>query len=124
MQLSKKDKKSWKRHCWLYQGRYRNNDELLQRAKIKIGLEQCIENGKIAIFESGMDCDCSQYERTYHKKAMSVMEYIKYQNETFEWADGVVSVGYGKPSEHPVESHSKDLAAEAFENGHAHVVYV
>ena len=55
---------------------------------------------------------------------MSVMEYIKYQNETFEWADGPVSVGYGKPSKHPIESYSRDLAAEAYENSHAHVVYV
>lgn len=123
MELSKRDKKRWKRECWLHQGRYRN-DKLLRRAELKIDLEQCIENGKIAIFESGMDCDCSEYERIYHQKAMSVMEYIKYQDETFKWADGTVSVGYGKPSQHPIESYSRDLAAEAYENGHAHVVYV
>jgi hypothetical protein len=71
-----------------------------------------------------MDCDCVKYSRTYHEKALSVMEYIKFKNDTYDWADGPVSVGYGKPSEHPIESHSRDLAMEAYENGHPHVVYI
>ena len=99
-------------------------DLLEQRANLKIGLENCTENNIVAIFEDGMDCDCVKYSRTYHKKALSVMEYIKFKNNTYAWADGPVSVGYGKPSKHPVESHSKDLAAEAYENGHPHVVYI
>ena len=99
-------------------------DPLEQRASLKAELEDCTENNIIAIFENGMDCDCVKYSRTYHKKALGVMEYIKYRNDTQDWADGPVSVGYGKPSEHPIESYSRDLAAEAYENGHPHVVYI
>ena len=125
MQLSKKRKDILKKRVLASNRRhYYINDKLEQRAIIKIGLEKCTENNTVAIFEDGMDCDCVKYSRTYHKKSFSVMEYIRFKNETYESAEGPVSVGYGKPSKHPIESHSRDLAAEAYENGHPHVVYI
>jgi len=125
MQLSKKQKDKIKKRVLASNRRhYHINDKLEQRAIIKIGLEKCTENNVVAIFEDGMDCDCVKYSRTYHKKSFSVMEYIRFKNETYEWADGPVSVGYGKPSKHPIENYSRDLATEAYENGHPHVVYI
>jgi hypothetical protein len=85
-------------------------DPLEQRANLKASLENCTENNKLALLVEGMDCDCGQFSRTYHEKAFSVMEYLKFKKKAFEGVDGTVSIRYGKPSDYPIEGDLKMIA--------------
>lgn len=79
------------------------------------------EGGKIGIVMSGMDCD---YTKFLHARLISVPTLFKAaleRDRAYMDAEGPLSVYYVKPSELP-ESYSRDLALEAFENGHPHYV--
>jgi hypothetical protein len=85
----------------------------------------CIsENGKVAVVESGRDCDCVQYSGHVHIIEATTAAYEELYDHTAEWADGPFffelmrcSVAGG------IQAESRDLAMEAYEDGHAHVVY-
>ncbi len=81
----------------------------------------------IAVVWSGMDCDCSAYSNkvrfidvTYDAKFVVEDHILK----AYEYADGPCNWFLMKPSEaERLTYHSRDLALEAFEDGHPHVVY-
>lgn len=77
----------------------------------------------IAVVWSGMDCDCSAYRnvvRLVQGGAKEVDEHIKH---TMKWSDGPCDFVLAAPSAVAGlrESH-RDLAAEAHEDGHPHLV--
>lgn len=96
-------------------------DPLAARAKLAEHIHACTENGKVAIVSDGMDCDCV---RSCHSSLRVAAPFAieREVNEIHESAEGPVSVCIVKPSEAP-ENWSRDLALEAFEDGHPHVVY-
>ena len=94
---------------------------LVERAEIRIMLDRCTEDGKICVVESGMDCDSVRYCHGTIHPTPSVIGYVASRDSTYEWADGPCVVGVCKPSDRP-ESYSRDLAMEAFENGHPHYI--
>lgn len=98
-------------------------DELADRARTKKLLDECTENGLIAKVTSGMDCDCSKYRRVYHVPTPTVMAWVQYCEGEYHYADGPMSIWIARPSLEPEGSESRDLALEAFEDGHAHIVY-
>ena len=54
----------------------------------------------------------------------SVMAFIKARDDKAAWADGPFNWVVEKPSrESEYSYHSRDLALEAFEDGHPHVLY-
>ena len=79
-------------------------------------------NGVIGVVESGMDCDCSQYTHCTTIENPTAVKLEKDAEHRYEWADGPMGVSYCRPDELPGNS-SRDLALEAFEDGHPHVVY-
>lgn len=98
-------------------------DELADRARIKKLLDDCTEDGLIAKVTEGMDCDCSKYRRVYHVPTPTVMAWVQYCDNEYHYADGPMRIWVARPSEEPERSESRDLALEAFEDGHPHVVY-
>jgi len=72
--------------------------------------------------EWGMDCDCVQYHYERNIPAPTVIAFERDRDSMYEWADGPCNLGIGEPVDEP-ENHSRDLALEAYEDGHPHVVY-
>lgn len=82
-------------------------------------------NGQIGVIEQGMDCDCSSYHREYLRPMFtSVAQYKHWANKQYENAEGPHSIFI--VDAHSIDrsrNASRDLALEAFENGHQHTVY-
>lgn len=94
---------------------------LAQRADLYKRIAECTEDGEVAVVYSGMDCDCVKFCHSHIFKAIPLAIDREIEG-AYEWADGPMSVGVCKPSERP-EAYSRDLAMEAFEDGHQHIVY-
>lgn len=81
------------------------------------------EDDSIGIFWEGMDCDCVRfsYARTVSNQLMNLFKYI---NAAYDDAEGPLS-WYFIPTREAkrIKRSSRDLALEAFEEGHSHVVY-
>lgn len=86
-------------------------------------IKSVAENGKVAVVESGMDCDCVQYSDRVTVMTADVRTVEGHITERLDWADGPINFRLMKPSEaRGLVAGSRDLAAEAHENGHRHVV--
>lgn len=95
------------------------------RAQLLRDLKRFAENGKVIYLESGMDCDCVKYSGKKHlidATPQALDELYDYINK---WADGPFDLsGPYQPSvTENWKYESRDLALEAFEDGHPHVVY-
>lgn len=83
------------------------------------------DNGKPMVYVEvyGMDCDCTQYSHLSTAPA-TFKAYEAWQDEQLEWADGPMH--FSIMPEHEADSfrsYSRDLAMEAYEDGHPHVIY-
>jgi len=88
-------------------------------------LTEFVENGLVAIVEGGMDCDCSAYEGHVHLCKAAPQELDKAIEEMYLNAEGPIHWEIMRPSESSrVKRSSVDLALRAFEDGHAHLVYL
>lgn len=99
-------------------------DELAYRAKLGRTLAKYAEGGRVLIVESGRDCDGASWEnRTFEIKAQ-VAAYIKMRDQKHEWADGPIWFQIDRPSARTrYDYQCRDLALEAFENGHPHIIH-
>ena len=86
-------------------------------------IAECAEDGKVAVIESGMDCDCVQYSGHRHLIDANVKAYDALRRSIAESADGRIYLDIARPSE-DVEQSSRDLALEAFEDGHPYSIHV
>ena len=78
-------------------------------------------NGKIWVIESGMDCDCNKYAGRVHEIPATLAALDKLTARIEEWADGPYALELAAPGS-DVEYTSRDLAAEAFENGNPYSI--
>lgn len=88
-------------------------------------LDRCWSNGKIGIIRSGMDCDCTKY---HHEETLTIANSVqalkRWDDVRQEWLDGPESVHFVRPDQiDRSNDYSRDLALEAYEDGHPHVVY-
>ena len=94
------------------------------RARYRAILDRCVEDGKIGICRSGMDCDCTSYTHEFVAEAPDgAISFEKNEREHAEWLDGPETTRFMKPSEVVPYSNSIDLALEAYEDGHISTVY-
>jgi hypothetical protein len=86
-------------------------------------IPQLAEGGFIAIVEDGRDCDCVQYTGRVHVVAAN-KEAIEAQADSIaEWADGPFELRLERPSvASKINPTSRDLAMEAYEDGHPHYI--
>lgn len=88
-------------------------------------IAECEENGMVVVIESGMDCDCVQYDGRKHPIPATVQAFDKLAQSIGEWADGVFTLSIVSPSEaREISYRSRDRALEAYEDGHSHIVYM
>ena len=78
----------------------------------------------IAVVWSGRDCDGVRYSGQVYMVEATREAVIEHINHEYEWADGPCSWRLMRPSEaRSIQYTSRDLTLEAFEDGHAHVIY-
>lgn len=96
----------------------------VRRQQFLQAIARCAEVGKVAVVWSGRDCDGSRYANSVaivdaDKKAVEA--HIEH---TYEWADGPRAYYIERPSvARRLMYSSRDLALEAFEDGHSHFIY-
>lgn len=96
----------------------------VQRVAMHQRIAACAEGGKIAVIESGMDCDCVRYSGHVSIIAADWREFLKHWDRTARSADGPFSLYIERPSiARNIRPQSRDLILEAFEDGHAHCIY-
>jgi len=103
----------------LYEGL---DEAITARGALHARIAQCAHAGRLLVVESGRDCDGVQYTGRRHEIDATVKAYYELGNQIAEWADGPFSLAI-VPYDTEVEYTSRDLALEAFENGHAHCLY-
>lgn len=96
------------------------NDPLAARAGLRDCIVELTELGQIAVSIRSMDCDCHVWTRC-HVMPATVMNVVALINEIYEHAEGPVQWSLIRPSQRHGSQH-EDLAAAAWENGHAHSV--
>lgn len=100
------------------------DQRISKRGRLAARIAACEENGKILVVESGMDCDCSQYDGRKRTIDATLQAYNQLNWNIADWADGPYSLSIERPSAgNAIEHTSRDLALEAFEDGHPHVIY-
>lgn len=96
-----------------------------ERSAYRRTLDRCVEDGLIGVERNGRDCDCVQYHSSYVVSAPTgAVQFQRQEDEHRGWLDGTESTYWSKPSETVCLRVSRDLALEAFEDGHPHVVYI
>lgn len=95
------------------------------RTEYRRTLDRCVENGMIGVNRSGRDCDCVQYQTSWIVHAPTgAVQFQQLEDLHRDWLDGPESTYWSKPSETVCLRVTRDLALEAFEDGHPHVIYV
>lgn len=88
-------------------------------------IEKCRITGtnQMWVTESGMDCDSTQYSGHLRKCEATVAAFYKLYDEVGSWADGPFSLWPVTEEEREeIRPQSRDLALEAYEDGHPHSV--
>lgn len=95
-----------------------------ERAELSAMVAGKVEAGRIGVIRAGMDCDCTQYHREYAVDFRGLVAFARHENSHYESLDGPESTNYVTPSRvDRSRNRSRDLALEAFEDGHPHVVF-
>jgi hypothetical protein len=100
------------------------DDRINERAAVYEAVARCAENGLVALVESGMDCDCVRYANVVRYCFADPRAVLARIYEIENDAEGCCSVIVERPTvAAALRYSSRDLALEAFEDGHPHVVY-
>lgn len=94
-----------------------------ERNTIQHQIAKYVQNGKVGIIWDSMDCDCcrSTYGNVANASLMSLMRTI---HRAYDDAEGPVNYSFCEPQvAKEYNRTTRDLALEAFEDGHAWVVY-
>lgn len=119
----------WDYHIKVGKFRKYANIRIRSRYTIKKELRQLrtrvvdiVTRRPVYFYSSGMDCDCVSYGHPVKYDNIFVAE--KDIEESYAWADGPMSYErMTKADYEEAESYSRDLAMEAHEDGHDHIVY-
>ena len=99
-------------------------DKLTAKESIINHIKSKTENGEVAVVWSGVDADCVSWGNRVDVVSSSYVQIEKKLNDTYKGSEGSIDFYYEKPSiAEKLNETSRDLAMEAFEEGHPHVVY-
>ena len=101
----------------------RATERRMKRQSLHRIIAECAEGGKVAVIESGRDCDGVQYSGRRYLIDANVHAYDALRYDIAKWADGPCYLDIARPSE-VVEYSSRDLALEAFEDGHPYSLHI
>lgn len=96
----------------------------LQRLAFLQQIRDYAEDGQIAVVWSGMDCDGVRYSGDVRMVSATKQDVTEHIDHVYEWADGPCVYSLMRPScARELEYQSRDLAAEAHEDGHSHCLF-
>lgn len=100
-----------------------HHDLIKSRAEWVDAINLCAEGGKVLLVDSGMDCDGSAWrDRAILRDAVPV-KILREIEVAYEGADGPIHFHVDRPSNRArYEYVQRDLALEAFEDGHPHTL--
>jgi hypothetical protein len=97
---------------------------LRERRSIHNAIKTMAQRGKVAVVWSGRDCDCVRYSGEVRLVKATWKAIVDHIDQTYKWADGPCGYHFTTPSKaKKIERESRDLALEAFENGHPYYIY-
>lgn len=114
----------WKRVIRNIYKRKEYYDALESKQNIRHMLDLLTLNGKIALCVTSVDCDMSKTSYCKIVKAPGVMQHYKWVCDKYDNAEGYFSWRFERPDRVDEYVQRRDLALEAFEDGHPHVVYM
>lgn len=98
-------------------------DWLASRADLAARVATLAEEGEVAIVFGGMDCDCARWDDRVATVPALPVAVVQWIDRYHEGAEGPQWTRLERPSvARDLRSSSRDLALEAFEDGHPHVV--
>ena len=101
----------------------KRDDALVYKARVARKIEENRVGNELYVYVWSRDCDMCEGSSRYTIPA-SVLAYEKFCNDQYECAEGPMRINIMSRTEYDeFEPHFRDLALEAFENGHPHVVY-
>ena len=100
----------------------RDESALGTRQRLYDHIDRKTVDGKISLNQSGMDCDCSKFTGGSIEFTTPRRKIERTIDQIYNDAEGPQSVWIDYPSRKQTNT-SRDLALEAFEDGHPHVVY-
>ena len=99
-------------------------DPLTQRGTLKTHLAELQEEGQIAIVYGGIDCDGGRWDNRVIIVPATVIAVERWVDRYHAQAEGQQWQSLERPSvAATLMADERDLAAEAFEDGHAHVLF-
>lgn len=101
------------------------HSRLSKRWKLMARIEECriTGTGLMWVTESGMDCDCVQYSGHMRKCEATLDAFYKLHSDINSYADGPFNLyPVTEEEREEIRPTSRDLALEAHEDGHPHVV--
>lgn len=97
--------------------------KIQERVQLQRALDRATVNGQVTVVTKGMDCDCSAFHYRTTRNRDILMAEFQGITRRYEDAEGPLQVWFEQPGDYPDCHESRDLALEAFEDGHPHVVY-
>lgn len=101
------------------------HSKITRKGEAEAHLSSVAENGKIGVVRAGMDCDGVQYhEERIIDYPKSLIRFLEAEDKHESYLDGPERVSFVRPGgvKHGYYA-SADRNAEAFENGHSHVIH-
>lgn len=99
-------------------------DPLQLKLPLALKISKAAEGGQIAVIESGMDCDGVRYWGDVTLIPATLTHFENHWRKRAKWSDGPFDLEIARPSEAlQLRSGSRDLALEAFEDGHPHCLF-
>ncbi len=94
------------------------------RGKARARIDSVAVAGLVGIHRSGMDCDGTSYSETFVIPApVSIVKYMHDEDVRQSWLDGPENMHYCSPVGMKQARNTRDLALEAFEDGHSHCLH-
>jgi hypothetical protein len=99
-------------------------DPLTQRSTLKTRLAELQEEGQIAITHGGIDCDGGRWDNRVALVPATIVAVERWLDRYRAQAEGRQWQSLERPSvTATLMADERDLAAEAFEDGHAHILF-
>jgi len=100
-------------------------DHFKEKKEIVEAIHESTENGKVAVVYGGRDCDMSQWDNRVTLLPATFAHVNRWADDYMEGAEGPQWWHVEKPSSvEDLEASSRDLALEAHEDGHPHIVHI
>lgn len=96
---------------------------MTRNQEIEKAIAELAEHGRVAVVESGRDCDGVQYSGRVRVIRARLKDFLELEDGIAEWADGPFTLRLERPSvARRIEPALRDLTMEAFENGRPHLL--